>query len=41
MAAYIVKNPNAAPRQAEAAYELLDFMLGGWYGAKITLCAAT
>src|SRR5947208_2276195 len=23
--------------QEKAAYELLDFMLGGWYGAKITL----
>ena len=36
MAAYIVKNPKRAPEQEAAAYGLLDFMLGGWYGAKIT-----
>src|SRR5262245_1123743 len=36
MAAYLVKNPNRTPEQTEAAYKLLDFMLGGWYGAKIT-----
>jgi spermidine/putrescine-binding protein len=36
MAAYIVKNPNRSKEQTEAAYALLDFMLGGWYGAKIT-----
>ena len=36
MAAYIVKNPNRSPEQTAAAYQLLDFMLGGWYGAKIT-----
>ncbi len=36
MAAYIVKNPNRTPEQAAAAYQLLDYMLGGWYGAKIT-----
>jgi putative spermidine/putrescine transport system substrate-binding protein len=36
MAAYIVKNPKRAPEQTAAAYQLLDFMLGGWYGAKIT-----
>jgi putative spermidine/putrescine transport system substrate-binding protein len=36
MAAYIVKNPNRPPEQEAAAYQLLDFMLGGWYGAKIT-----
>ncbi len=37
MAAYIVKNPKRSKEQEKAAYELLDFMLGGWYGAKITL----
>jgi spermidine/putrescine-binding protein len=36
MAAYIVKNPNRSPEQTTAAYALLDYMLGGWYGAKIT-----
>ena len=36
MAAYIVKNAERAPEQQEAAYALLDFMLGGWYGATIT-----
>ncbi len=36
MAAYIVKNPKRSPEQEAAAYQLLDFMLGGWYGAKIT-----
>jgi spermidine/putrescine-binding protein len=36
MAAYIVKNPSRAPARETAAYDLLDFMLGGWYGATIT-----
>ncbi len=36
MAAYIVKNPKRSADQTAAAYALLDFMLGGWYGAKIT-----
>ena len=36
MAAYLVKNPNRTAEQTKAAYKLLDFMLGGWYGAKIT-----
>jgi putative spermidine/putrescine transport system substrate-binding protein len=36
MAAYIVKNPSRSAEQTAAAYALLDFMLGGWYGAKIT-----
>ena len=36
MAAYVVKNPNRPAAQQAAAYQLLDFMLGGWYGAKIT-----
>ena len=37
MAAYLAKNPEPhAPSRPKAAYQLLDFMLGGWYGAKIT-----
>jgi putative spermidine/putrescine transport system substrate-binding protein len=36
MAAYIVKNPNGSEERIKAAYELLNFMLDGWYGAKIT-----
>ncbi len=35
MAAYIVKNAKRPPERTKAAYELLDFMLGPWYGAKI------
>lgn len=37
MAAYLTKNPDRTPEQTAAAYQLLDFMLGGWYGAKITV----
>jgi len=37
MAAYVVRNPQRSPEKTKAAYELLDFMLGPWYGAKITL----
>jgi len=36
MAAYVVKNPKRSAEQEAAAYKLLDFMLGGWYGARIT-----
>jgi putative spermidine/putrescine transport system substrate-binding protein len=36
MAAYIVKNANRSAERTAAAYQLLDYMLGGWYGAKIT-----
>ncbi len=36
MAAYLVKNPGRSAARTKASYELLDFMLGGWYGAKIT-----
>ncbi|HKB37462.1 MAG TPA: extracellular solute-binding protein [Gemmataceae bacterium] len=36
MAAYIVNNPNRSDAQTKAAYQLLNFMLDGWYGAKIT-----
>jgi hypothetical protein len=37
MAAYLTKNPNRSLETTKAAYQLLDFMLGGWYGAKITV----
>ena len=37
MAAYIVNNPQMSEEDLDATYQLLDFMLGGWYGAKITL----
>jgi putative spermidine/putrescine transport system substrate-binding protein len=37
MAAYIVNDPDRPEEELEAAYELLDFMLGPWYGATITL----
>jgi putative spermidine/putrescine transport system substrate-binding protein len=36
MAAYLTKNPRRSGEATQAAYALLDFMLGGWYGAKIT-----
>jgi putative spermidine/putrescine transport system substrate-binding protein len=36
MAAYIVKNPTRPAARSKAVYDLLDFMLGGWYGARIT-----
>jgi spermidine/putrescine-binding protein len=36
MAAYLVKNPKRSAEETKAAYELLNFMLDGWYGAKIT-----
>jgi putative spermidine/putrescine transport system substrate-binding protein len=37
MAAYVVNNPDRGEEDLSATYELLDFMLGPWYGAKITL----
>ena len=37
MAAYVIKNPKRSEEKTKAASELLDFMLGPWYGAKITL----
>ncbi|MDQ7842871.1 MAG: extracellular solute-binding protein [Armatimonadota bacterium] len=37
MAAYIVKNPQRPADREKGAYDLLNFMLDGWYGAKITL----
>lgn len=36
MAAYLTKNADRSAETTEAAYQLLDFMLGGWYGATIT-----
>lgn len=36
MAAYMVNNPERTEEETEAAYQLLDFMLGPWYGATIT-----
>jgi len=37
MAAYVVHNPKRTAEQTKAVYGLLDFLLGPWYGAKITL----
>lgn len=37
MAAYIVNNPDRTESEISDTYALLDFMLGPWYGAKITL----
>jgi spermidine/putrescine-binding protein len=37
MAAYVVNNPERSEEDLKATYDLLDFMLGPWYGAKITL----
>jgi putative spermidine/putrescine transport system substrate-binding protein len=37
MAAYAVNNPERSEEDLKATYGLLDFMLGPWYGAKITL----
>lgn len=37
MAAYIVNNPNMSDADLAGTYDLLNFMLGGWYGATITL----
>ena len=37
MAAYIVRNPKRPKEQEQATYQLLNFMLDGWYGAKISL----
>lgn len=36
MAAYIINNPSHTEADISAAYELLNFMLGPWYGATIT-----
>ncbi len=37
MAAYVVNNPDRSEEDLKGTYALLDFMLGPWYGAKITL----
>ena len=37
MAAYVVNNPERSEEDLADTYALLDFMLGPWYGAKITL----
>ena len=37
MAAYIVDNPDRSEKELDDTYALLNFMLGPWYGAKITL----
>jgi putative spermidine/putrescine transport system substrate-binding protein len=37
MAAYMVNNPERSEEDLQATYDLLNFMLGPWYGAKITL----
>ncbi|MGH7072536.1 MAG: ABC transporter substrate-binding protein [Acetobacteraceae bacterium] len=37
MAAYLVNRKNGSPAEKNASYALLNFILGGWYGAKITL----
>jgi putative spermidine/putrescine transport system substrate-binding protein len=37
MAAYVVSNPERSEEDLADTYALLDFMLGPWYGAKITL----
>ena len=37
MAAYIVNNPDRSEADLAQTYALLDFMIGPWYGAKITL----
>ena len=36
MAAYLVNNPERSEAQTQASYDLLNFMLGPWYGATIT-----
>ena len=36
MAAHLVNNPNRSEEQTQAAYDLLNFLLSPWYGAKIT-----
>lgn len=37
MAAYVVNKPGITESELDETYALLDFMLGPWYGAKITL----
>ncbi len=37
MVAYIVNNPDRPEKTTQAAYDFLNFLLGPWYGAQITL----
>lgn len=37
MVAYIVNNPDRSEERTQAAYDFLNFLLGPWYGAQITL----
>lgn len=36
MAGYLTNNPNRPPERTQAVYDLFDFMLGPWYGARIS-----
>lgn len=36
MSGYITNNPDRTEQQEQAVYDLFDFMLGPWYGAKIS-----
>ncbi len=36
MAGYVTNNPNRPPERTQAVYDLFDFMLGPWYGARIS-----
>lgn len=36
MSGYITNNPNRPPERTQAVYELFNFMLGPWYGARIS-----
>lgn len=36
MSGYITNNPNRPPERTQAIYDLFNFMLGPWYGARIS-----
>ena len=36
MAGYVTNNPNRPAERTQAVYDLFDFMLGPWYGARIS-----
>lgn len=36
MSGYITKNPNISEERLSAIYDLFNFMMGGWYGARIS-----
>ena len=36
MAGYLTNNPNRPPERTQAVYDLYNFMLGPWYGARIS-----